>query len=86
MGSIRLSAQAEDVMAYPSPLEAFWAVIMNRYRCAEVDGEGDRCQLVIGHKGQHLLWRDGRRLVWPVGAEPHDRPPWATTFPRDEEG
>ena len=20
----------------------------------------------------------------PVGAQPHDRPPWATTFPRDE--
>jgi hypothetical protein len=23
-------------------------------------------------------------LAWPVGAEPHARPPWATTFPQDE--
>ena len=24
-------------------------------------------------------------LAWPIGAEPHTRPPWATTFPRDED-
>jgi hypothetical protein len=23
-------------------------------------------------------------MVWPVGAEPQTRPPWAPTFPRDE--
>jgi hypothetical protein len=72
-------------MSYPSPLDTFWAEIMNRYRCTEVDGEGGRCQLVTGHSGQHVLQRDGRRLAWPVGAEPQTRPPWATTFPRDEE-
>jgi hypothetical protein len=32
------------------------------------------------------LQRDGRRLAWPVGAEPHPRRPWATAFPSDEEG
>lgn len=56
----------------------------DRYRCRERDGVGGRCQLVVGHDGQHLLQRDGRRLAWPVGAEPHTRPPWATTFPSDE--
>ena len=56
----------------------------DQYRCAEVDGVDDRCQLVLGHDGEHILQRDGRRLTWPVGAPPHDRPPSATTFPRDE--
>jgi hypothetical protein len=56
---------------------------VDQYRCPERDGEGDRCQLVVGHGGQHVLQRAGL-LVWPVGAEPQTRPPWATTFPRDE--
>ena len=30
------------------------------------------------------LQRDGHRFAWPVGTEPDDRPPWATSFPRDE--
>jgi|SoimicmetaTmtLMA_FD_contig_41_5468316_length_381_multi_2_in_0_out_0_1 hypothetical protein len=62
---------------YPAPggLERF-----DKYRCAEADGEGTRCQLVIGHNGQHVLQRNGRRLAWPVGAEPQIRPPWAFTF------
>ena len=47
--------------------------------------EGDRCQLVIGHDGQHVLQKAGRRLTWPVGAQPQTRPPWATAFPRDED-
>ena len=34
---------------YPAPSDA-WNI--DRYRCAEVDGEGDRCRLVIGHDGQ----------------------------------
>ena len=72
------------VMGYPSPRDPF-ADFMDRYRCREVDGEGDRCQLVVGHDGQHLLQRDGKRLAWPVGDEPHARPPRATTFPRDED-
>jgi hypothetical protein len=71
-------------MAYPSAPDDFWDSILDRYRCAEVDREGGRCQLVVGHDGQHLMWRDGRRLAWPIGAQLHDRPPWATTFPRDE--
>jgi hypothetical protein len=57
---------------------------IDQYRCAERDGEGDRCQLVIGHDGQHVLQRAGQRLTWPIGAEPQTRRPWATTFPRDE--
>jgi len=71
-------------MSYPRPLDEFWADILDRYRCAEVYGQGGGCQLVTGHDGQHILRHDGRRLAWPVGAQPHDRPPWATTFPRDE--
>ena len=51
---------------------------------ASVTGVGGRCQLVVGHNGQHVLQRDGRRLAWPVGAE-QIRPPWAPGgFPRDE--
>ena len=38
----------DDVMGYPSPRREFWDDILDRYRCAEVDGEGDRCQLVTG--------------------------------------
>src|SRR6476646_6229141 len=30
------------------------------------------------------LQRDGHRFAWPVGTEPDDWPPWATSFPRDE--
>jgi hypothetical protein len=73
-------------MAYPPPDLEFSVRIIDRYRCAEVDGQGDRCQPVTGHAGQHVLQRDGRRLAWPVGAQPHTRPPWSTAFPRDEEG
>lgn len=72
-------------VGYPPPSDAFWADIMDRYRCAEVDGDGDRCQLVIGHDGQHVLQKAGQRLAWPVGAVPQTRPPWAFTFPRDED-
>jgi hypothetical protein len=66
---------------YPAPggLERF-----DEYRCRECSGQGDRCQLVIGHNRQHVLRRNGHGLAWPVGAQPHTRPPWATTFPRDE--
>ena len=71
-------------MGYPEPHRDFWDEILDRYRCAEIDGLGSRCQLVVGHDGQHLLERDGQRLAWPVGAEPHLRPPWATSFPRRE--
>jgi hypothetical protein len=42
------------VMGYPSPRDPF-ADFMDRYRCREVDGEGDRCQLVVSHDGQHPL-------------------------------
>jgi hypothetical protein len=63
----------------PSSFEPF-----DKYRCAEVDGEGDRCQLVVGQRGEHVLQRAGQRVTWPVGAEPHTRPPWAVTFARDE--
>jgi hypothetical protein len=58
---------------------------VDQYRCAEVDGEGRRYQLVIGHSGQHVPTKAGHRLAWPIGAEPRTRPPWATTFPLDED-
>jgi hypothetical protein len=66
---------------YPPPNDP-WN--LSQYRCAERDGVGGRCQLVVGHSGQHMLQRNGQRLVWPVGAEPQTRPPWAPTFPRDD--
>jgi hypothetical protein len=69
-------------VSYPAPSDP-WNVA--KYRCAEVDGEGDRCQLVVGHDGEHVLQRGGQRLTWPIGAEPQTRPPWATTFPRNNE-
>jgi len=68
-------------MGYPEPHRDFSDEILDRYRCAEIDGLGSRCQLVVGHDGQHLLERDGQRLAWPVGAEPHLRPPWAISLP-----
>jgi hypothetical protein len=68
-------------MPYPTPSDP-WNI--DQYRCAQRDGRGDRCQLVVGHHGQHILQRDGQLLVWPIGAEPQTRPPWPTTFPRDE--
>jgi len=73
-------------MSYPERHREFWDAILDRYRyrCAEVDGQGDRCQLVVGHDGRHVLQRAGRRLAWPIGAQPHYRPPWAGSFPRDE--
>ena len=67
---------------YPAPggLER-----VDKYRCGEVDGDGDRCQLVVGHNGQHVLQKAGLRLTWPVRAEPQTRPPWTVTFPWDED-
>jgi len=50
-------------MGYPEPHRDFWDEILDRYRCAEIDGLGSRCQLVVGHDGQHLLERDGQRLA-----------------------
>ena len=84
MSSTYLSYSWRCRHVVPAPLDEFWADILDRYRYAEVDGQGGRCQLVTGHDGQHILQHDGRRLAWPVGAQPHHRPPWATTFPRDE--
>ena len=54
---------------------------MDRYRCPEVDGLGSRCQLVVDHPGEHILERDGQRLAWPVGAQPHERPPVGNQLP-----
>ena len=71
-------------MAHPSPRREFWADIIDQYRCAEVDGVGGRCQLVTGHHGQHVLQRAGKRLAWPISAEPYSRPRWATASPQDE--
>jgi hypothetical protein len=68
-------------VAYPQPMD--WH--LDQYRCPERSGEGDRCQLIAGHNGEHALQKAGQRLAWPVGAEPQTRPPWATTFPRDED-
>ena len=71
-------------MAYPTPLNEFWHRVVDEARCPEFDGLGGRCQLVLGHDGQHLLQRDGRRFAWPVGAQVI-RPPWSPGgFPRDE--
>jgi len=61
-------------MSYPRPLDQFWADILDRYRYAEVDGQGGRCQLATGHDGQHILQHDGRRLAW-AGRRPTSRPP-----------
>ena len=73
-------------MRLESATSDWFADFEDRYRCRERDGVGGRCQLVVGHNGQHVLQRDGRRLAWPVGAE-QIRPPWAPGgFPRDEEG
>lgn len=68
-------------VAYPQPMD--WN--LDQYRCAEVDGVGHRCQLVVRHDGQHVLQRDGQRFMWPIDAGPHARPPWAVSFPRDDE-
>ena len=38
----------DAVMSYPRPLDEFWADILDRYRCAEVDGQGGRCQQRCG--------------------------------------
>ena len=70
-------------MSYPPRRDPF-ADFEDRYRCREVDGPGGRCQLVVAHAGQHILQRAGVLLTWPIGAQPHERPPWATSFPRDE--
>jgi hypothetical protein len=71
-------------MAYPPPDTNFWARVVDEARCREVDGLDGRCQLVLGHDGQHLLQRDGQRYGWPVGAEVV-RPPWAPGgYPQDE--
>ena len=71
-------------MRLESATSDWFADFEDRYRCRERDGVGGRCQLVVGHNGQHVLQRDGRRLAWPVGAE-QIRPPWAPGgFPRDE--
>jgi hypothetical protein len=43
--------------------------IDDEYRCEGRDGMGRRCQLVVGHGGQHVLQAGGSRLTWPVGAE-----------------
>jgi hypothetical protein len=70
-------------MANPTPQDEFWHRVVDEARCSELDGVGDRCQLVRGHAG-HLLQRDGRPYGWPVGAEVI-RPPWTPGgFPRDE--
>jgi hypothetical protein len=71
-------------MAYPSPLHRLWDPIIDRDWCAEVDGLERRCQLVVGHAGQHLLQPGGQRYTWQVGAE-QVRPAFAPGgFPRDE--
>jgi hypothetical protein len=70
---------------YPAPLDEFWHGVIDEARCREVDGLDGRCQLVLGHIGQHMLQRDGQRLTWPVGAQ-QIRPPFAPGgFPRDEQ-
>ena len=48
-----------DVMSYPETHRDVWDAILDKYRCGERDGLGSRCQLVVGHDGQHLLERDG---------------------------
>ena len=72
-------------MDYPPPDTEFWARVVDESRCREVDGLGGGCQLVLGHDGQHLLQRAGKRLGWPVGAK-QVRPQWApgAGMPRDE--
>jgi hypothetical protein len=71
-------------MACPPPTDELWDRIIDESRCPEVDGQGGRCQLVLGHAGQHLSQRGGQRYGWPVGAEVI-RPPWTPGgFPRDE--
>jgi hypothetical protein len=60
-------------MGQQSATSDLFADFVDRYRCRKRDGVGARCQLVVGHDGQHLLQRDGRRLAWPVGAQPHTR-------------
>jgi len=50
-------------MSYPRPLDEFWADILDRYRCTEVDGQGGRCQLLTGHDGHDIPQHDGRRLA-----------------------
>lgn len=70
-------------MAYPRPL-SLWDQIIDRGRCREVDGLERRCQLVVGHAGQHMLQHGGQWFTWPVGAE-QVRPAFAPGgFPRDE--
>jgi hypothetical protein len=71
-------------MGQQSPTSDSFADFKDRYRCREVDGLGARCQLVVGHSGEHILQRAGKRLAWPVGAESHERPPWATAAPQDD--
>jgi len=71
-------------MSYPRPLDEFWADILDRYRCAEVYGQGGRCQLVTGHDGQHIL-----RMTaggWRGRSAPNLTTPrrGRRRFPRDE--
>jgi hypothetical protein len=58
------SQAAMTVTGYPSPRDPF-ADFIDRYRCREIDGERDRCQLVVG-----VLPRQGASLgvEAPAGA------------------
>jgi hypothetical protein len=73
-------------MAMYSPSsDEFWDRVVDEARCRERDGLDGRCQLVVGHRGQNMLQRNGQRFAWPVGAE-QIRPPFAPGgFPRDED-
>ena len=55
------------VMGYPSPRGDFWNELVDRDRCAERDGLNGRCQLVVGHNGQHVL----QTKVWASPSRYH---------------
>ena len=55
------------VMGYPSPRGDFWNELVDRDQCAERDGLNGRCQLVVGHNGQHVL----QTKVWASPSRYH---------------
>jgi hypothetical protein len=57
-------------MDYAPPDSPAFAAIIDESRCADRNGQARRCQLVVGHPGEDLVQRNGKRLGRPVGAEP----------------
>ena len=82
--SVTISTRPALISIVDDPAPGTVSDFFDKARCAELHPDGRRCQLVRGHDGQHLLRRGDVNVAWPHDADPHDRPPWAVTLPRDE--